>query len=101
MSHSDNSITLFTQPGCTFCDIMKDLLNQTGFTYYTVNIQENDKAKEFLRTNGHRTVPQLYVGNKHVNKLNTVEYTADKLYNLIKESLEQWPWADSGIEQGI
>lgn len=99
------SITLFTQPQCPFCDIMKTMLDQTGLTYYTVNIKENDDALNFMKEKGHRTVPQLYVENIHINKkANTRDYTASELYTLIKEALEkkeEWPWQDSGIEHGI
>jgi len=100
------SIALYTQPNCPYCDIMKGLLDQTGFSYYTINIQENIDAKMFLKDNGHRTVPQLYVNDIHINKRPTEEYTANELYVIIAEAMggkdeSDWPWVDSGIEQGI
>lgn len=100
------SIVLYTQPNCPFCDIMKNLLDQTGFTYYTINIQEHYDAKMFLKEEGHRTVPQLYVNDIHVNKRDTNDYTANELYVIISEAMagseeKDWPWVDSGIEQGI
>jgi len=95
------SIILYTQPACPFCDIMKGMLDKTGYTYITINIKENAKALEFVKERGHKTVPQLYVDDKHINKkTNTQDYTADELSKLISESLE-WAWQDSGIEQGI
>lgn len=95
------SIILYTQPACPFCDIMKGLLDKTGYTYVTIDIKENIKALEFMKEKGHKTVPQLYVDDKHINKkTNTQDYTAAELYNLISNSYE-WPWQDSGIEQGI
>lgn len=97
------SITLFTQPQCPFCDIMKQMLDQTGYTYYTVNIKENKDALNFMKDKGHRTVPQLYVENIHINrKADTRDYTSEELGKLIQEALEKpWPWSDSGIEQAL
>jgi len=95
------SITLFTQPQCPFCDIMKRMLDQTGLTYYTVNIKENEDALNFMKEKGHRTVPQLYVENIHINKkADTRDYTPEELYKLIDEAMNTWPWQDSGIEHG-
>lgn len=99
------SITLFTQPKCPYCDIMKQMLDQTGFTYYTLNIRENEDALNFMKEKGHRTVPQLYVDDIHINeKPDTRDYTSDELAILITKALEQdkpWPWQDSGVEHGI
>jgi glutaredoxin len=94
------SITLFTQPQCPFCDIMKKMLDETGYTYYTINCKENDDALKFVKDRGHRTVPQLYVDDIHINKkANTTDYTSKELGELIKQALEgSWPWQDSGIE---
>ncbi len=95
------SIILYTQPACPFCDIMKGMLDKTGYTYVTIDIKENTKALEFMKKKGHKTVPQLYVNDKHINKkTNTQDYTTDELYNLISESLE-WKWQDSGIEGAL
>ena len=95
------SIVLYTQPKCTYCNIMKEKLDRTGYTYYTINIQEDPKALAFMKERGHRTVPQLYAYDKHLNKKNTQDYSVDELSSLIREAMDTWPWQDSGIEQGI
>lgn len=97
------NIDLFTQPNCPFCDIMKQMLNETGYTYNTINIKENESALKFIKDQGHKTVPQLYVGQVHINKkVNTQDYTSEELRELIQEALDNsWPWSDSGIEQEI
>jgi glutaredoxin len=99
---SVNGIILYTQPNCSFCDDMKSMLDQTGYTYYTINIKENAEALEFMKTQGHRVVPQLYANKQHINKKeNTQDYTPEELSRLITEAMDSWPWQDSGIEQGI
>ena len=98
------NIKLYTQPKCPFCDLMKSMLDEKNVKYETVNIQQDPAALAFMKEQGHRVVPQLYVGDVHINtKSNTQEYTSGELYDIIADVLDQqdWPWADSGIEQGI
>ena len=95
------AITLYTQPRCTYCEMMQSKLDKTGYVYYVINIQEDPKAKEFMKSEGHRTVPQLYVNDNHINKRNTQDYTSDELYELISQNLNRWAWQDSGVEQGF
>ena len=85
-------VTLYTQPLCGFCDLMKSMLDEV-----------NVKYRDFIKNEGHRTVPQLYLGETHLNKkADTRDYTPQELYNIILEANNNsWPWQDSGIEQGI
>ena len=97
-------IKLYTQPNCPFCDLMKSMLDEKNLKYETINIKENPAALAFMKEQGHRVVPQLYVDDIHINKkTNTQEYTSGELYDIIADVLDQkdWPWADSGIEQGM
>jgi glutaredoxin len=41
------------------------------------------EQKEFLRKEGHTTVPQLYVNGKHANKVDTIYFTEE----MLRESL--------------
>ena len=98
------SIKLYTQPNCPFCDLMKSMLDETNFKYETVNIKEDHTALAFMKEQGHKVVPQLYVNNIHINKkTNTQEYTSGELNDIISDVLDQqdWPWRDSGIEHGM
>tara|TARA_R110001632_G_scaffold13390_2_gene45880 strand:- start:45 stop:341 length:297 start_codon:yes stop_codon:yes gene_type:complete len=97
------TIIIYTQPNCPFCEDMKDMLDKTGYTYYTIDIKENAKGLEFMKMQGHKVVPQLYVNDRHINKKETNQYTSGELYGIITDVLDQqdWPWVDSGIEQGI
>ena len=53
-------ITVYTKPFCPYCDVAKQYLKKHGFEFETVNIAENEEAREFLIKEGHRTMPQIY-----------------------------------------
>ena len=68
-----NLIRLYTQNNCPYCTIMKDKLDGWGMKYEIINISEDLSGRAFLRLNGHRTVPQLYYREVHLNKVDTVD----------------------------
>ena len=80
---------------------MKDVLNHYKVEYEAIDINNNINAKVFLSEYGHKTVPQLYVNDIHVNKKNTLDYTPSELYGVIRDVLDyqEWKGIDSGIEQ--
>jgi len=81
MSNSDN-LTLYTQDDCDYCHIMKKKLAEWDFKYREINISHDLFAKEFLKEHGHRTVPQLYLNELHLNKFPTTELTKN---HVVKE----------------
>jgi len=93
-------VTLYTQPLCPFCDLMKSMLDEAGIRYKVTDIKSNKTALEFIRNEGHKTVPQLYLGEVHLNKKpDTRDYTPNELYNIVNAARsEAWNWQDSGIE---
>lgn len=55
-------IKIFSKEGCPHCDIAKTILSQHGYTYEEVRIDVDAEAREFITGKGHKTVPQIYVG---------------------------------------
>lgn len=53
-------ITLYSKPHCPYCVMAKQYLEKHEFEFETVDITENDSAREFLLSEGHRTMPQIY-----------------------------------------
>jgi glutaredoxin len=76
-------LTLYTQPLCDFCDIMKMKLKEWGYDFNVINVKDNPQALAFLRLEGHKTVPQLYYQRTHVNKVDTVKFTKQMLEEAI------------------
>jgi glutaredoxin len=57
-------ITVYTKPNCPYCTIAKQYLEKNEFEFETVDITENNEAREFLLAEGHRTMPQIYHNGK-------------------------------------
>lgn len=70
---SSIKLTLYTQDDCDYCNILKRKLLEWNYSYREVNVSYDLFAKDFLKNEGHRTVPQLYWNNLHLNKMPTLE----------------------------
>jgi glutaredoxin len=55
-------ITMYTRTQCQFCDSAKRFLQSRNINYREVNIDVDPQAYEFMQNQGHRSVPQFYVG---------------------------------------
>ena len=71
------SLTLYTQEDCNYCHELKKKLAAWDFKWHEINISYDLFAKDFLREKGHRTVPQLYWNDTHLNKFPTAELTKE------------------------
>lgn len=62
------NVEIYTGNLCGFCTAAKRLLSQKGVKFAEVNVHKNpDKRAEMMqRSNGGRTVPQIFVGDIHV-----------------------------------
>ena len=76
--------TIYTQDLCGYCTLAKRLLEEKGHKYKEINISENESAKRFLRENGYKTVPQIFVSGVVED---TQIYVGD--YTMFKESLNK------------
>ena len=61
-------VVIYTGPGCNFCAAAKHLLSKKKISYEEIDIGNDDKKREEMikKTNGSRTIPQIFIGEKHV-----------------------------------
>jgi glutaredoxin 3 len=57
-------ITIYSKNSCAYCVQAKNLLNAKGIPFTEVKIDEDAEAREFVLSQGHRTVPQIYQDGK-------------------------------------
>ena len=62
------NVELYTSPTCGYCHAAKRLLTQKGVSYSEVNVaaDPHKRAEMMKRSNGGRTVPQIFIGKTHV-----------------------------------
>ena len=61
-------IEIYSSPFCGFCHAAKRLLNKKGVEYTEIDVisAPERRAEMVQRANGGRTVPQIFIGGKHV-----------------------------------
>ena len=62
------TVEMYIKPGCPYCHAAARLLDGKKVAYTTINIQAQPaKRPEMIqRANGRSTVPQIFIGGKHV-----------------------------------
>ena len=61
-------VVIYTGPICNYCSAAKHLLSKKKIKYEEIDIGNDDKKREEMlkKSNGARTVPQIFIGEKHV-----------------------------------
>ena len=61
-------VVIYTGPICNFCSAAKHLLSKKKVVYEEVDIGNDPEKKEEMlkKSNGVRTVPQIFIGEKHI-----------------------------------
>ena len=57
---------MFTQDGCSYCELAKILLMEQDHDFDVINIKDNAQALAVLRLKNLRTVPQIWDGDLHI-----------------------------------
>ena len=62
------SIEIYTTPYCPYCHAAKALLDKKGVTYSEVDVSQDPNLRSAMtkRAGGSRTVPQIFIGGKHI-----------------------------------
>ena len=62
------NITIYTTRTCGFCYAAKSLLTKKGLSFDEIDVSADPEVRQrmMLRTNGRRSVPQIFIGETHV-----------------------------------
>jgi glutaredoxin 3 len=64
---TQTAVTLYVTDWCPYCQRAKSLLTQKNLIFNEVNIDDDAKFREeMIARSNRRTVPQIFVGDKHV-----------------------------------
>ncbi|WP_262029118.1 glutaredoxin 3 [Microvirga sp. Mcv34] len=63
-----SSITIYTKSWCPYCSAAKKLLAEKGVAFTEIDIEKKPEARAEMiqKANGRSTVPQIFIGEKHV-----------------------------------
>ena len=59
-------VIVYSKNMCGYCVQAKNWLKNKGIEYKEINIEEQPEAREFVISEGHRTMPQIYIDGKSV-----------------------------------
>lgn len=61
-------ITIYTTPWCSYCVRAKALLARKGVSFHEIDVSHDpeERRRMTVRANGHRTVPQIFVGDSYL-----------------------------------
>ena len=62
------AITIYTKSWCPYCSAAKKLLNEKGADFTEIDIEKKPEARAEMiqKAKGRSTVPQIFIGEKHV-----------------------------------
>jgi glutaredoxin 3 len=60
-------VVVYSTPWCGYCAAAKSLLHDMGVTYREIDVSGDAVQRdEMVRRSGQRTVPQIFIGERHV-----------------------------------
>ena len=82
------TVVVYSGPLCTFCEAAKRLLDRNNIKFKEIDISKQDGLRDEMikRSNGRRTVPQIFIGDQHIGGYE--ELRALEKENKLKELLE-------------
>jgi glutaredoxin 3 len=85
MSDATPDVMMYSTGWCPYCDRARALLERKGVGFREVKVDEDAAQRDAMlkRTGGRRTVPQIFVGDRHVGGYDEL-YALDKTGELDK-----------------
>ena len=60
-------VVIYSSQYCPFCFRAKSIFQQKSVTFKEINVDANPELrKEMMQMSGQRTVPQIWIGERHV-----------------------------------
>ena len=62
-----NAVMIYTTGICPFCVMAKQLFDDLGVSYREIRVDHDATTRlEMTQVSGRRTVPQVFIGDRHV-----------------------------------
>ena len=57
-------LTIYSKTVCPYCVNAKNYLKSRNINFREINIEQDPEARDFMQSQGHRSVPQIYFMGK-------------------------------------
>jgi len=71
--HVQESVSIFTKPGCPFCSKAKQMLQDHGIQYEEIVLGSDATSVSLRAVSGRTTVPQVFIGGRHIGGSDDLE----------------------------
>ncbi|KAF2249010.1 glutaredoxin [Trematosphaeria pertusa] len=86
----ENPVAVFSKSYCPYCQQAKQLLSQSGAKFYAIELDQVDDGSEIQSTladiTGQRTVPNIFIGKKHIGGNSDLQAKRRDLETLLKDA---------------
>jgi glutaredoxin 3 len=74
-------VTIYSKDGCPFCKKARDWFDSRGISYTEIKMNDQEQRMAFYQRTNTKSVPQIYINDKHVGTYNDLMDKGDKLVN--------------------
>lgn len=62
------TIKIYTTKTCGYCFLAKNLLERNNYTYIEIDVSDREDIRQKMTklSDGLKTVPQIFIGEKHI-----------------------------------
>ncbi|KAI1206372.1 putative glutaredoxin [Annulohypoxylon truncatum] len=86
----ENAVAVFSKSYCPYCSASKRLLDSLGAKYKLVELDEVPDGSEIQNAlaeiSGQRTVPNIWIGKKHIGGNSDLQAKSGELKDLLSEA---------------
>ncbi|KAJ5585083.1 uncharacterized protein N7459_004883 [Penicillium hispanicum] len=86
---NDNGVVVFSKSYCPYCKASKELLKNLGAKYTVLELNEIDDGSAIQTAleeiSNQRTVPNIFIGQKHIGGNSELQAKKSELPALLKE----------------
>ncbi|KAI4093763.1 MAG: hypothetical protein LQ348_003703 [Seirophora lacunosa] len=86
----DNAVAVFSKSYCPYCRASKTLLSEMGAKFYVIEMDQVDDGADLQNAleeiNGQRSVPNIYIAQKHIGGNSDLQAKKAELPDLLKDA---------------
>ncbi|KAG0127770.1 thioredoxin-like protein [Tuber indicum] len=84
----ENAVAVFSKSYCPYCRATREALTEAGAKFYEIQLDQVDDGADLQaalqKINGQRTVPNIYIGQKHIGGNSDLQARKSELPTLLK-----------------